>query len=108
MASQKESPRIKIKKAVALRYRPQQEDAPKVTAKGMGRAADKILELAEEYGVPIEQDPDLVEVLAQVELDEEIPQQVYLAVAEILSFIYRTNDRWRDRFKGLGGPVVPS
>ncbi len=103
MAEQKEPTKVKIKKAVALRYRPHEENAPKVTAKGMGRIADKILDLAEEYGVPIKEDPDLVEVLAQIDVDEEIPPEVYVAVAEILSFIYRSNDRWRDRFKGLGG-----
>jgi flagellar biosynthesis protein len=94
---------IKIKKAVALRYQPPQDAAPTVSAKGRGKVADKIIDLAREYGVPIKEDPDLVEVLAQLEVEEEIPPDVYVAVAEILSFIYRNNEQWRQRFKGVSG-----
>ncbi|MBW1698334.1 MAG: EscU/YscU/HrcU family type III secretion system export apparatus switch protein [Deltaproteobacteria bacterium] len=79
------------KKAVALRYRPEKDSAPKVTAKGSGRVADKIIELAKMYGIPVKDDPDLIEVLSKLDIDEQIPPRVYIAVAELLAFVYSLN-----------------
>lgn len=90
------APRAKIKKAVALRYEPSRDEAPSVAAKGQGKLAERIIALAREHGVPIKEDPDLVEVLARLEVDQEIPPELYLVVAEILAFVYKSNDRWRD------------
>jgi len=81
----------KTKKAVALKYDREKDDAPKVKASGQGIIADKIIELAREHGVPIHDDPDLVEVLASLDIDQEIPSDVYVAVAELLAFIYSSN-----------------
>jgi len=98
MAEEKPQGRLaRIKKAVALRYRAGEDDAPKVTAKGAGRVADRILALAQEHGVPIKEDPDLVEVLAKLELDQEVPPEVYLVVAEVLAWVYRSNNDWKNR-----------
>ena len=73
--------------AVALHYaRP---SAPRVVAVGHGLIGEKIIEVARENGVPIEQNPDLAEALSKVELDEEIPEQLYMAVALVLGFILR-------------------
>ncbi len=80
-----------IKKAVALRYDREQDEAPKVIAKGQGLVAENILELAKKHGIPIKDDPDLVEVLASLELDQEIPAEIYVAVAELLAFVYSAN-----------------
>lgn len=80
-----------IKQAVALRYDKARDDAPKVTAKGKGRVAENIIELAREHGIPVKDDPDLVEVLASLELDQEIPPEIYVAVAELLAFVYSAN-----------------
>ncbi|WP_041354044.1 EscU/YscU/HrcU family type III secretion system export apparatus switch protein [Nitratiruptor sp. SB155-2] len=77
------------KKAVALRYEKKSSNAPKVIAKGEGYRAQKIIELAHEYGIELYEDPDLVEVLSKVELHEEIPQKLYVAVAKLLAYIYR-------------------
>jgi len=77
--------------AVAVRYDAEKESAPRVVAKGRGVIAEKILELAKQYGVAVVEDPDLLEVLARVELDEEIPPNLYQAMAEVLAFIYRIN-----------------
>lgn len=82
-----------IKKAVALLYDRKQSDAPVVAAAGQGELAGKILAKAEEAGIPIQEDPDLVEVLAKVPLGEEIPVEVYQAVAEILAFVYSLNKK---------------
>jgi len=87
----------KIKKAVSLKYEPVKDSAPKITAKGQGVVADKIIALAKENNIPIHEDPDLVEILSKLDLEEEIPPTVYVLVAEILAFVYRMNERWPGR-----------
>ncbi|MCK5310648.1 MAG: EscU/YscU/HrcU family type III secretion system export apparatus switch protein [Desulfobacteraceae bacterium] len=82
-----------IKKAVALKYDGKDNIAPMVKAKGAGAVAEKIIELAQKHGVPIKDDPDLVEVLSQLEIDEAIPPEIYVAVAELLSFVYSLNSK---------------
>jgi flagellar biosynthesis protein len=81
-------------KAVALRYTPKVDRAPKVTAKGSGLLAEKILELAQKHGIPIQEDPALVQILSQLDFYEEIPTSIYGVVAEILSFIYSMNKKY--------------
>jgi flagellar biosynthesis protein len=81
------------KKAVALRYDTTQDAAPKMIAKGAGEVAEKIIALAKEYGIPIQEDADLVEILAKLDLNADIPPETYLVVAEILAFIYRANSK---------------
>ena len=85
-----------ISKAVALKYIPDRDRAPKVTAKGSGILAQKIIELAQKHGVPIKEDPALVQILAQLDFYQEIPPSTYLVVADILAFIYSMNNRWHD------------
>jgi flagellar biosynthesis protein len=89
------SKRYQREKAVALKYKHDEDQAPRVIAKGEGLVAQKIKAVAEAAGVPIRRDDDLVELLAQVEVDREIPAELYAAVAEILSWIYRANDEIR-------------
>jgi flagellar biosynthesis protein len=81
----------KIKKAIALKYERGKDAAPKVTAKGRGAVADKILALARENRIPIEQDSTLMEALYRLDINEEIPEELYQVVAELLAFIYRMN-----------------
>jgi flagellar biosynthesis protein len=77
--------------AVALRYtRPA---APKVVAVGHGLVGQKIIDVAREHGVPLEQNPDLALALSRIEIDEEIPEELYQAVALVLSFILGAADR---------------
>ena len=83
------------KKAVALRYNQQKEAAPRVIGKGMGALAERLVALAKEHGIPIHEDADLIEILSRLDLYEEIPPSTYVVVAEILAFIYRTNDQYR-------------
>ena len=78
-------------KVVALKYRDDEDRAPRVVAKGEGAIAKKIKEIALKEGIPIYRDNDLVELLAQIEVDREIPPELYSAIAEILSWIYRAN-----------------
>lgn len=81
------------KKAVALRYEPNKDNAPKVVAKGRGYIADKIIQIARQHGVPLREDETLVEILSKLDLYEEIPVEIYKAVAEILAFIYRLKSK---------------
>jgi flagellar biosynthesis protein len=77
--------------AVALHYDGAEERAPLVTAKGFGLMAERIRELAEKSGVPIRRDSDLVALLAEIDVDREIPAELYAAVAEVLAMVYRAN-----------------
>ena len=77
------------KTAVALGYNPKSHDAPKVMAKGKGVVAQNIIEKAIKNDVPIQEDPSLVELLSQLEINERIPEELYQAVAEVFSFIYQ-------------------
>ncbi|MBN1828891.1 MAG: EscU/YscU/HrcU family type III secretion system export apparatus switch protein [Deltaproteobacteria bacterium] len=83
--------------AAALSYDPDRERAPRLTAKGRGCVADKIIETARRFNIPITEDPALATVLAALDIDQEIPPELYRAVAEILAFLYSMNDRYRER-----------
>jgi len=84
----------KSPQAVALRYDPRSESTPEVVASGRGDLAQQIIAAAKEAGIDIVQDPDLLEVLGRVPVGEEIPAELFQAVAEILAFIYRINGRY--------------
>ena len=86
----------KTRKAVALGYDAKKAAAPKVVAKGEGNIARRIIELAEEHDIPVKDDPDLIEVLSKLDIDEEIPPEIYVAVAELLAFVYSVNSK-KDR-----------
>ncbi len=79
-------------KAVALKWEGGKE-APRVTAKGEGDIAKEILALAEAFDIPIQENEPLAFALAQVELDEEIPEALYLAVAQVLAFAYYLSEK---------------
>lgn len=78
-------------KAVALRYDPNLNNAPRVVAKGTGTIAENIIRSAKQNEVALEKNESLVEVLNKLELNDEIPTELYQVVAEILSFVYRTD-----------------
>jgi flagellar biosynthesis protein len=79
------------RKASALRY--EGKDAPKVVATGRDLVADKILEAARDAGIPVREDPVLAQALETLELDTEIPPELYRAVAEALAWAYRLTRR---------------
>lgn len=82
-----------MKKAVALRYDQEKENAPRVVASGKGATAENIIKIAELHNLPIRKDEDLVELLSKVEIDKEIPEKLYVAVAEVFKFIYTITNR---------------
>jgi flagellar biosynthesis protein len=79
--------------AAALRYDRTKEGAPRVIAKGQGRVAENIIAVAREHGVPLHEDPNLAATLNALDLETEIPPELYRAVAEVLVFIYRLNGK---------------
>ncbi|RUM90335.1 MAG: flagellar protein FhlB [Thiomicrospira sp.] len=90
----KETPRnttLDQKVAITLEY--DGESAPKVTAKGSGTLAEQIIKVAKENSIPITEDHELVQLLAQVELDQEIPELLYEAVVQVLIFAYQLSEK---------------
>ncbi|GKU78608.1 EscU/YscU/HrcU family type III secretion system export apparatus switch protein [Paenibacillus sp. L3-i20] len=88
--------KMSLRKAVALKYEPGERSAPVLIAKGNGQIADRILEKAKENGIPVQEDASLVEVLSKLDVDQEIPAELYALVAEILSFVYQSDRKARD------------
>jgi flagellar biosynthesis protein len=82
-----------VKRAAALKYDQAKNMAPRVVAKGKGHIAAQIIQVARESGVPLLEDPNLANVLEAMELESEIPAELYRAVAEVLVFIYRLNGK---------------
>lgn len=78
-------------KSVALRYDKATDTAPRVVAKGEGLVAEKIREIAKANGIPVHEDDTLVELLSQIDLNREIPPELYAAIAELLSWIYKAS-----------------
>ena len=85
------------KKAVALRYDKELDAAPRLVAKGVGEIAEKIIALAREHGIPVHENSDLVELMSKLKLNAEIPPESYLVVAEILAFVYRSNQSFASK-----------
>lgn len=82
----------KSPKAVALKYDHKKDNAPRVIAKGRGEIAEKIIEVAKAHNVPLYEDQNLIQILEALDLETEIPPELYRAVAEVLAFIYRLNN----------------
>ena len=78
-----------MKKAAGLKYK-QGDNAPKIIGLGKGHVAEKIIELAQEHNIPIVKEPLLAHELTKLDINLEIPPELYTAVAEILAFIYKT------------------
>ncbi|MCL7746450.1 EscU/YscU/HrcU family type III secretion system export apparatus switch protein [Halalkalibacter alkaliphilus] len=81
--------RVWPKKAAALRYQPEMDLSPKVVGTGKGLIAEEIILKAKEHNIPIQEDTSLVELLAELEVNQSIPIELYEIVAEIFAFIYK-------------------
>jgi len=79
-------------KTAALKYNPEKDSAPRIVASGSGNIAEKILQKARQENIPIKEDRDLVEVLSRLNIGEEIPEELYAVIAEILSFFYKLDE----------------
>jgi flagellar biosynthesis protein len=82
------------RKAVAIRYNQEKDAAPHIVAKGSGYLAERIMELALENNILIHEDRDLVTLLSKLDVDTDIPENLYRAVAEILVFVYQLNQKF--------------
>ena len=89
------------KAAIALYY--DGDNAPRVTARGHGELAEEIIALARESGVPLQEDAELVRMLAQIDLGEEVPHELYVAVAEVIAFAYIVLGKFPKNWKPSGG-----
>lgn len=91
---------LRNRAAVALRFDPDQDDAPVVLAKGKGYIAEAILELARQAGIPAIEEPELLQLLEGVEIGQYIPPEAYTLVAEIIAFLMSLDERARVSKKG--------
>jgi flagellar biosynthesis protein len=80
-------------KAVAMKYKVYEDHAPKVIAKGSGEIAKKIIEKAKEFDISIFKNPELTDMLMNVEIDEEIPAELYKAVVEVFIWLHKTEEK---------------
>jgi flagellar biosynthesis protein len=101
-AREKTTPESKT--AVAIRYDVDKDKAPLVLASGRGPIAEEILRLAEENKIPLYEDPELAKLLSKLELDTEIPPELYTLVAEVLFFVYKL-DRMAEKRERLLGRI---
>lgn len=83
--------------AVALEF--DGENTPIVNARGIGPVADKIIEIAHQHGVPLQQDNELVEILSDLNLGDEIPENLYRAIAEVIAFAYIVSGKFPKNWK---------
>lgn len=89
----------KVQKAVALRYHAEKDQVPKVIARGAGKLAERILEVAKEHGLPVKQAQVLAETLSLLEPGEEIPESLYLAVAQIIAEVVMIDAAYKSEVK---------
>jgi flagellar biosynthesis protein len=87
----------KPQKAVALGYDPIKDEAPRVLAAGKGKLAEQIIQVAAQNGIPIRDDPVLTAALMEIDINQTIPTELYRVVAEVLSYIYRIQQKQAKR-----------
>jgi flagellar biosynthesis protein len=91
------TPGDRRRRAIALGYEAGVDHAPRVTATGSGRVADRILATAAEHGIPVREDPDLAEALSQLDLWSSVPPELFAVIAEVFSWAYRANAAYAAR-----------
>lgn len=93
------NPALSKKKAVAITYDKTKQAAPVVSAKGRGTIAENIIQEALKHQIPIQEDPALIELLLELELNETIPEELYEVIAEVLSFIYQLHQDEKEKLR---------
>jgi flagellar biosynthesis protein len=88
-----------LKVAAAIKYDPEKNVAPIILAKGKGSIAEEIIRIAEENDVPLYQDAALAKLLGSLELETEIPPEMYSVVAEVLAFVYKLEQKRKGKSK---------
>ena len=91
-----------VKRAAAISYDPEKDDAPVLAAFGEGHLAEKIVEIAKESGVPVLPDPGLSSMLSRMSVGDEIPEELYEAVAKVLLYVSEIDKNYGNRLKAYG------
>ncbi|NDC82538.1 hypothetical protein EB093_02600 [bacterium] len=99
-------PEKKDLKAIAIKYQVGKDKAPKIVATGKATVAEKILELAEENRIPFFEDETLTDLLAKLDLNSEIPAELYTLVAEVLAFVYQLDKMAKSKRGKPSGPTT--
>jgi flagellar biosynthesis protein len=92
---------LRLRLAIALKYRHDEDTAPRVLASGQGRTADRMLALADEHDIPVHEDMALAEALSPVPVGETIPPELYAAIAEVLAMLVRMDAAMHRRLTGV-------
>ena len=92
----------KVTRAAALRYKPEEDEAPILAAFGEGYIAEKIVSVAKESGVPVHEDSSLASMLSKVSIGDEIPPQLYQVVAQVLVFVSEADKGYGNRVRSIG------
>ena len=90
------------KRAAAISYDPAEHEAPVLSAFGEGHVAEKIIAVAKESGVPVLPDPSLTALLSKISVGDEIPEELYEAVAKVLIFVSEVDKSYGDRLRATG------
>lgn len=98
MSSEKQvSSKARLLQAAALSYDQERHEAPVVVAKGSRIVAEKIIEMAKKHNIPLQRDPELLQILMKLEINQEIPENVFHAVAEVLAMVYKANRNFGEK-----------
>ena len=89
-----ENNKLSRKSALSLKYIKGDDSAPKITAKGKGWVAEKIIKMAHENNIPIREDRDLLNLLSEIDVGQEVPESLYKVVAELLAWVYQLNQNY--------------
>ncbi|MDA8053120.1 MAG: EscU/YscU/HrcU family type III secretion system export apparatus switch protein [Deltaproteobacteria bacterium] len=95
----KEYKNYKNIKASALRYDKEKENAPILVAKGKGKVAEKIIDIANKENIPVIENKALADILDKLDIYDEIPPELYRVVAQLFAFIYKLNEKASDDLK---------
>ena len=82
--------------AAALQYDQERHEAPVIIAKGSSAVAERIIALAKKHDIPLQRDPELLQILMKLEINQEIPENVFHAVAEVLAMVYKANRNYSE------------
>ena len=91
----KKDTNLSRKSVVSLKYKKGYDSAPKITAKGKGWVAEKIIKMAHENNIPIREDRDLLNLLSEIDVGQEVPESLYKVVAELLAWVYQLNQNFQ-------------
>lgn len=98
MSSENQNPgKTRRLQAAAMQYDQDRHEAPVIVAKGSSAVAERIIAMAEKHDIPLQRDPELLQILMKLEINQEIPENVFHAVAEVLAMVYKANRNFGEK-----------